>query len=144
MSPYIHDNVNVYYITAQLCIYIVSYPGSSLHGRSLGTRLHIHTMRFDGKSVTFTPFLTATVHTMYCDVVLIACLKVSQFILSDTGSGDVQKSPIWDLGSIGCNADEVKINPMIIPQCPVYSDIYSSTDISREVDTGQGWNRWKT
>ena len=58
-------------------------------------------------------------------------------MLCDTGSGDVQKSPIWGLGSIGGNVDEVEISPVSITQSPVYSHIHSSTDIFREVNTGK-------
>ena len=58
-------------------------------------------------------------------------------MLCDTGSGDVQKSPIWGLGSIGGNVDEVEISTVSITQCPVYSHIHSSTDIFREVNTGK-------
>ena len=57
-------------------------------------------------------------------------------MLCDTGSGDVQKSPIWGLGSIGGNVDEVEISTVSITQCPAHSDIHSSTDIFREVHTG--------
>ena len=58
-------------------------------------------------------------------------------LLCDTGSGDVQKSPIWGLGSVGGNVDEVEINTFIT-QCPLHSDIHSSTDISRELNTREG------
>ena len=59
-------------------------------------------------------------------------------MLCDTGSGDVQKSPIWGLGSIGGNVDEVEISIVSTTQCPAHSHIYSSTDISREANTGEG------
>ena len=62
-------------------------------------------------------------------------------MLCDTVSGDVQKSPIWGLGSVGGNADEVEISTVSTTQCPVYSDIHSSTDISREVNAGEGGDR---
>ena len=78
---------------------------------------------------------------MYCDVVLIACHETSQYMLCDTASGDVQKSPIWCLGSIGGNADEVTVSTT---QCPAHSDIHSSTDIFREFNTGEGGGRGGT
>ena len=62
-------------------------------------------------------------------------------MLCDTGSGDVQKSPIWGLGSIGGNVDEVEISIVSTTQYPAHSDIHSSTDISREVNTGEGGSR---
>ena len=61
-------------------------------------------------------------------------------MLCDTGSGDVQKSPVWGLGSIGGNVDEVEISTVSTTQCPVHSDIHSSTDICREANTGEGSN----
>ena len=64
-------------------------------------------------------------------------------MLCDTG-GDVQKSPIWRLGSIGGNADEVEISTVSTTQCPARSDIYSSTDIFREANTGKGGGRGGT
>ena len=54
----------------------------------------MHTLRSDCQGLTLLPLLTPTVDTMYCDVVLIACHETSQFMLCDSGSGDVQKSPI--------------------------------------------------
>ena len=66
------------------------------------------TLRSDCQGATLSSLLILTVDTTDCDVVLIACYKTSQFLLCDTGSGDVQKSPIWSLGSIGGDADEVK------------------------------------
>ena len=63
-------------------------------------------------------------------------------MLCNTGSGDVQKSPIWGLGSIGGNIDEVEISTVSTTQCPAHSDIHSSTDIFREVNTGEGGDRW--
>ena len=59
-------------------------------------------------------------------------------MLCDTGSGDVQKSSIWSLGSIGGDVDEVEISTVSTTQCPAHSDIHSSTDIFREVNTGEG------
>ena len=87
------------------------------------------------------PFLTTTVDTMHCDIVLIACSKTSQFIVFDTGSGDVQKSSIWGLRSIGGNADEVEISTISTTQCPVHSDIYSSISIFRQLNTGEDEDR---
>ena len=62
-------------------------------------------------------------------------------MLCETGIGDVQKSPIWGLGSIGGDADEVEISTVSITQCPAHSDIHSSTDIFREVNTGESGHR---
>ena len=78
---------------------------------------------------------------MYCGVVLIAYHKTSQYTLCNTGSGDVQKSSIWGLGSISGNVDEVEIGTVSTPQCPAHSDIYSFTDIFREVNTEEGGDR---
>ena len=58
-------------------------------------------------------------------------------MLCDTASGDVQKSSIRDLGSIGGNVDEVEISTVSTTQCPLHSDIHSSTHIFREVNTGE-------
>ena len=86
-----------------------------------------------------------TVDTTYCDVVFIACHETSQFILCDTGSGDVQKSSIWGLGSIGGDVDEVEISTVTTTQCPAHSDIHSSTsDIFKEISTGEGGDRGGT
>ena len=85
-----------------------------------------------------TPLLTPTVDTTYCDVVLIACHEASQFMLCDTGSGDVQKSPVWSLRSIGGNVDEVEISTVSTTQSPAHNDIHSSTDICREANTREG------
>ena len=104
----------------------------------------MHTLRSDCQGFTLTPFVTPTVDTMYCDVVLMVCHETSQFMLCDTGSGDVQKSPIWGLGSIGGNADEVEISTVSTTQCPAHSDIHSSTAISREGNTGEGGDRGGT
>ena len=92
--------------------------------------------------LTLTPHLTPT-NAMYCDVVLIACHETSQFMLCDTAS-DVQKSPIWGLGSIGGNVDEVEISTVSITQRPAHCDIHSSTDIFRETNTGEGGGRGGT
>ena len=62
-------------------------------------------------------------------------------MLCDTASGDVQKPPIWGLGSIGSDADEVEISTVSTTQCPAHSDIHSSTDIFREVNTGESSDR---
>ena len=59
-------------------------------------------------------------------------------MLCDTGSGDIEKSTMWGLESIGGNVDEVEISTFSTTQCPAHSDIHSSTDISREANTGEG------
>ena len=64
-------------------------------------------------------------------------------MLCDTG-GDVQKSPIWGLGNIGGNVDEVEISTVSTTQCPAHSDIHSSTDTLREVNTREGGDRGRT
>jgi len=87
---------------------------------------------------------TVSCHTMHCYVVVIACLKTSQFTLCDTGIGDVQKSSIWALGTIGGNVDEVEISTVSITPCPVHSDIYTSISIFREVNTREGGDRGGT
>ena len=101
-------------------------------------------MRSDCQGFTLTPLQTPTVDTTYCDVVLIPCHETSQFILCDIGSGDVQKSPIWGLGSIGGNVDEAEIITVSTTQSPGHSDIHSSTDISREANTGKEGDRGGT
>ena len=73
---------------------------------------------------------------MYCNVVLQANNEISELILCDTGIGDVQKSPIWGLGRVGGNVDEVEINTVSTTQCPPHSEIHSSTEIFRKVNTG--------
>ena len=65
-------------------------------------------------------------------------------MLCDTGSGDVQESPIWGLGSISGNVDEVEISIVSTIECPAHSDIHSSTDIFREVNTGECRDRGRT
>ena len=65
-------------------------------------------------------------------------------MLCDTGSGDVQKSSIWGLGSIGDDADEVEISTVSTTQCPAHSDIHSSTGIFREISTGKSSDRGGT
>ena len=94
------------------------------------------------QGLALTPLLTTTVDTMYCDVVLIVCHETSQF-MCDTGS-DVQKSSIWGLGSISGNVDEVEISTVSTTQCPAHSHIHSSTDILREVNTGEDGDRGGT
>jgi len=74
---------------------------------------------------------------MYCNVVFMAYNETSQFILCDTGIGDVQKPSIWCLESISGNVNEVEISSVSTTQCPAHSDIHSSTDILREVNTGE-------
>ena len=104
----------------------------------------MHTLRRNCQGLTLIPLQIATVDTMYCDVVLIVCHETSQFILCDIGSGDVQKSPIWSLGSVGGNVDEVEISTVSTTQCPAHSDIHNSTDISSEANTGEGGDRGRT
>ena len=104
----------------------------------------VPTLRSDYQGFTLIPLLTHTVDATYCDVVVRVCHETSQFILCDTGSGDIQKSPIRGLGSIGSNVDEVEISTVPITQCPVQSDIHTSTDIFREVNTGEGRYRGGT
>ena len=65
-------------------------------------------------------------------------------MLCDTGSGGVQKSPIWGLESIGGNVDEVEISTVPTTQSPAHSDIHSSIDIFREVNTGEDGDRGGT
>jgi len=99
------------------------------------------TLWINCQGLTLPPLLTPTVDTTYCDVVLIVCHETSQFMLCDTGTGDIQKSSIWGLGSVSGNVDEVEISTVSTTQCPVHSDIHSSTDIPREVSTGEGGDR---
>ena len=95
------------------------------------------TLRSDCQGLTLPPLLTSTVDTMYCDVVLIACHETRQFMLYDTGVGDVQKSPIWDFRSISGKVDEVEISTVSTTQCPAHSHIHSFTAIFRNVHTGE-------
>ena len=74
----------------------------------------------------------------------MACDETSQFILCYTGIGDVQKSSIWGLGSIGGDVDEVEISTVSTTQCPAHSDIHSSIGIFREVNTGEDGDRGGT
>ena len=69
-----------------------------------------HTLRSNSQRLTLPPLLTSTVDTMYCNVVFMAYNETSQFILCDTGIGDVQKPPIWCLESISGNVNEVEIS----------------------------------
>ena len=96
-------------------------------------------LRGDWQGPTFPPLQIATIDTTYCNVVLIASHKTSQFTLCDTGSGNVQKSAVYisSLGNVAGNVDEVEISTVSTPQCPAHNDIHSSTDISREVNTGE-------
>ena len=100
------------------------------------------TLRSDCQGLTLISLLTPTVDTTYCDVILIACHETSEFILCNTGSGDVQKLVILGLGSISGNVDEVEISTVSTTQCPTHSDIHSSTDISS--NTGEGGDRGGT
>ena len=54
----------------------------------------------------------------------------------DIASGDVEKSPIRDLGSIGGNVDEVEISTVSTAQSPVHSHIYIFIVKIREVMAG--------
>ena len=65
-------------------------------------------------------------------------------MLCDTASGDVQKSSIWGLGSVGGNVDEVEISTVSTTQCPVHSDIHSSTNTLREANTRECRDRGGT
>ena len=62
-------------------------------------------------------------------------------MLYNTVSGDIQKSFIWGLRSVGSNADEVEISTLSTTQCPAHSHIQNSTGISREPNTGEGRDR---
>ena len=70
----------------------------------------VPTLWTDYQGLTLTAHQTTTVycHTTYCNVILIVCLKTSQFILCNTDISDVQKSIIWGLGTISGNGDEVE------------------------------------
>jgi len=61
-------------------------------------------------------------------------------MLCDTSSGYVQKSPIWSLGCIGGDADEVGVKTIFTThdQCPAHSAFHSFTNFSREANTGDG------
>ena len=62
-------------------------------------------------------------------------------MLCDTANGDVQKSFIWGLVSIGGDADEVEISTVSTTQCPAHCYIHSTIDIFREFNTGEGGDR---
>ena len=94
---------------------------------------YIHTFCSDYQGLTLISLLTPTVDTTHCDVVLIAFHKTKQFTLCDTASGDVQKSIIWSLGSVGSDVDEVEISNVSITQCPAQSHIHCFTDRFRNV-----------
>ena len=57
-------------------------------------------------------------------------------MLCDITGGDVQKSPIWGLGSIGRDADEVEITTVSTAQCPAHSHIYIFVVKVRQVMAG--------
>ena len=101
----------------------------------------VHTLCSDSQGLTLPSLLTPTVDSTYCDVVFVTCHETSQFILCDTGSGDVQKSSIWDMRSIGSNVDEVEVGTVSTTQCPAHSDIHSFTDISWDANTVYGEDR---
>ena len=105
--------------------------------------LQSFTLKSDDQGLTLSPLLTPTVDTTHYDAILIACHETSH-MLCDTGIGYVQKSSIWGLGSTGSDADEVEISTVSTTQCPAHSDIHSSTNISREVNTGDGVDRGGT
>ena len=46
--------------------------------------------------------------------------------------------------SISGNVDEVEISTVSTIQCPAHSDIQGSTDIFKEVNTGEGGDRGGT
>ena len=66
--------------------------------------------------------------------------ETSELILCDTGIGYVQKSPIWGLGRVGGNVDEVEISTVSTTQCPAHSSIHTSAIIFKQVNTGEGGN----
>ena len=103
-----------------------------------------HTLESDSQDLTFPPCLTPTVDTTYCEIVVIACLKTSQFMLCGASIHDVKDSPVWCLGRVGGNADTKEINTISTTQCPAHSDIHSSIDIFREANTGEGGGRGRT
>ena len=99
----------------------------------------VHTLWSDCQGLTLTPLLTPTVDTTHCNVVFIVCMKTSQYMWQcDTGSGDVQKSTIWGLRTIGGNGDEIEISTVSTTDCPVHGNVHSSTDIFREANTREG------
>ena len=98
--------------------------------------LSIYTLKSNCPGFVHSPSLSDH-HSLHYSLwrVLTAWSKTSQFILFDTGSGDVQKSPMWCLRSIGGNADEVEISTIST------INIYSSISIVRWVNTGEGEER---
>ena len=96
------------------------------------------TLKGKYQGFTLIPLLTPTVHTMYCNVVLVACHKSSELMLCDTGSSNVQKSSMWGLRSIGGNVDEIEISTVSTTQCPAHIDSHSSTEFLKEGNTGEG------
>ena len=102
----------------------------------LSSIISVVTLRINCQGLTLPPLLPSTVDTKYCNVVFIVCNKTRQIILCDTGIGDVQKSSIWCLGSIGFNDDEVEVCTVSTTQCPAHGDNHTSTDAFRNVDTG--------
>ena len=96
----------------------------------------ICTVWSDGQGFTLTSLLTTGTAATYCDVVFIACHETSQFVLCEITSGDVQKSPIRGVGSIGGNADEVEISTVFTAQCPAHSHIYIFIIKVRQVMAG--------
>ena len=66
-------------------------------------------------------------------------------MLCNTGSGDVQKSPIWSLRSVGGDVDEVEISTVSKTYCPPHSDIHISINKYREVVVGDvdNWRIWR-
>lgn len=93
----------------------------------------VYTFRFDCQGLTLIPLKTPTDDTIYCYVVIIASRKTSHFMLCDIAS--VQKSLVWGLGSVGDDVDKVGI---CITPCPAQSNIHSSIDIFRDINTGEG------
>ena len=102
----------------------------------LSSIISVVTLRINCQGLTLPPLLPSTVDTKYCNVVFIVCNKTRQIILCDTGISDVQKSSIWDLGSIGGDGDEVEISTVSTTECPAHGDNHTSTDAFRNVDTG--------
>ena len=88
------------------------------------------------QGLTLIPLLTTGTGATYCDAILIAIHKTSQFVPCDIASSDVEKPPIRDLGSIGGNVDEVEISTVSTAQCPAHSHIDISIIMVREVMAG--------
>ena len=120
------------------CSFLSSLVMQFIH--TYTTWYSILTIWSDYQGFTLISLLTTTVDTTYWNVVLIVCNKTSQFILCDIC--DVQKTPIWGMGSISGNTDAVKISTVITTQCPVHSDVHRS--IFRKVNTVEGWDRGGT